>query len=371
MFDSDSTSNLSPKPEKISQPPRLLEESQKELPITCTTTCGMEDISLQTDGKLTNVSQASRARQLLGMKGADVKETSVWKIRLQLLKPITWIGPMWAVICGAVSSSNFTWTLENCLVVISCMLLSGPLMTGYAQTINDFHDRDLDAINEPYRPIPSGAISIPQVVAQIWVTLVAGVAVSVGLDLWVGHSFPVMVALTLFGTFVAYIYGAPGLKLKRNGWLSNYALGASYIALPWWAGYALFGTLTPTIVLLTSFYSLAGWGIAVVNDFKSIEGDAHFGMKSLPVMFGVQRSAWIAAAVIDTAQLGTVLYLVYIGQILYSAILGMLIIPQIVLQRIYLLNDPLKNDVKYQASAQPFLVLGMLMVALALRKAGI
>ena len=37
------------------------------------------------------------------------------------------------------------------------MLMSGPLLTGYTQTINDFFDKEIDAINEPDRPIPSGA----------------------------------------------------------------------------------------------------------------------------------------------------------------------------------------------------------------------
>ncbi|KAH0865523.1 hypothetical protein HID58_082734 [Brassica napus] len=32
------------------------------------------------------------------------------------------------------------------------------------------------------------------------------------------------------------------VKLKQNGWVGNFALGASYISLPWWAGQALFGT---------------------------------------------------------------------------------------------------------------------------------
>lgn len=31
------------------------------------------------------------------------------------------------------------------------------------QTINDWYDKEIDAINEPYRPIPSGAISEPEV----------------------------------------------------------------------------------------------------------------------------------------------------------------------------------------------------------------
>ena len=37
-----------------------------------------------------------------------------------------------------------------------CMAMSGPLLTGYTQTINDYYDREIDAINEPNRPIPSG-----------------------------------------------------------------------------------------------------------------------------------------------------------------------------------------------------------------------
>lgn len=36
---------------------------------------------------------------------------------------------------------------------------------------------------------------------------------------------------------------------------------------------ALFGTLTPDVMVLTVLYSIAGLGIAIVNDFKSIEGD--------------------------------------------------------------------------------------------------
>lgn len=38
--------------------------------------------------------------------------------------------------------------------------------TRQQQTINDWYDRDIDAINEPYRPIPSGRITEPQVRAH-------------------------------------------------------------------------------------------------------------------------------------------------------------------------------------------------------------
>ncbi|MGA9381255.1 MAG: UbiA family prenyltransferase, partial [Phormidium sp.] len=164
---------------------------------------------------------------MLGMKGAASGETNIWKIRLQLMKPITWIPLIWGVVCGAASSGNYTWTLENVLIAAACMLMSGPLLAGYTQTINDFYDREIDAINEPYRPIPSGIISIPQVITQVWVLLLGGIGVAYLLDLWAGHSFPMITVLAIGGSFISYIYSAPPLKLKKNGWLGNYALGAS------------------------------------------------------------------------------------------------------------------------------------------------
>jgi chlorophyll/bacteriochlorophyll a synthase len=305
------------------------------------------------------------ARQLLGMKGAS-GTSSIWKIRLQLMKPVTWIPLIWGVLCGAAASGNFHWTFSEVGASIACMLMSGPLLAGYTQTLNDYYDREIDAINEPYRPIPSGAIPLGQVKAQIWILLLAGLGVAYALDLWAGHGTPVLLLLALGGSFVSFIYSAPPLKLKQNGWLGNYALGASYIALPWWAGQALFGQLTWTTAILTLAYSLAGLGIAVVNDFKSVEGDRALGLQSLPVAFGITRASWISAGMIDLFQLAMVAVLIAIGQHFAAVLLVLLIIPQITFQDIWLLRDPVAFDVKYQASAQPFLVLGMLVTALAI-----
>jgi chlorophyll synthase len=195
-------------------------------------------------------------RQLLGLKGATT-ETNIWKIRLQLTKPVTWIPLVWGVMCGAAASGNYHWMwnpfdendrdvllgAQDALKGLTAMILAGPFLTGFTQTINDWYDRDIDAINEPYRPIPSGAISEGQVKAQIWILLLSGLGISYGLDVWAGHDVPTVLLLSIFGSFISYIYSAPPLKLKQNGWAGNYALGASYISLPWWCGQAVFGEL--------------------------------------------------------------------------------------------------------------------------------
>lgn len=139
----------------------------------------------------------AQVRQILGMKGAQVQNLPKWRLRLQLMKPITWIPLMWGVLCGSASSGGFQWQWVDVLQVLTCMLLSGPLMTGYTQTLNDFYDREIDAINEPYRPIPSGAISIPEVIAQIWFLLLAGLGVAWFLDTWSGQTWPVITTIAL------------------------------------------------------------------------------------------------------------------------------------------------------------------------------
>ena len=109
---------------------------------------------------------------------------------------------------------------------------------------------------------------------------------------------------------------------------------------------------------------MAGLGIAIVNDFKSIEGDRALGLNSLPVAFGVDGAKYICAASVTLTQLGVAAYLYGIGEPLYALVLLALILPQIYFQATLLLPDPIANDVKYQASSQPFLVFGILATGL-------
>ena len=75
---------------------------------------------------------------------------------IELTKPVTWFPPMWAFMCGVVSSGIAI--SENWIFLVAGIALTGPLVCGTSQVINDYCDRHVDAINEPARPIPSGRV---------------------------------------------------------------------------------------------------------------------------------------------------------------------------------------------------------------------
>lgn len=105
---------------------------------------------------------------------------------------------------------------------------------------------------------------------------------------------------------------------------------------------------------LTLAYSLAGLGIAVVNDFKSVEGDKALGLQSLPVVFGVKRASWISATMIDLFQIAMVVALVLLGQHFAAVLLTLLIIPQITFQDIWLLRDQYFLMLNTKPAPNPF-----------------
>src|SRR5688500_15333455 len=131
---------------------------------------------------------------------------------LELLKPITWFDPMWAFGCGVVSSGASAG--DRWPVVIASILLAGPLVCATGQAANDWCDRDVDAINEPDRPIPSGRIPgrWGLWIALGWTALSLLVATALG---------PWGFGAAVVGLVLAWAYSAPPVRLKRNGWWGN------------------------------------------------------------------------------------------------------------------------------------------------------
>jgi chlorophyll synthase len=279
---------------------------------------------------------------------------------LELLKPITWFAPIWAFGCGIAcaggpSAGGLGWG-----VVAIGAVLAGPLACGTSQAVNDWYDRHVDAINEPNRPIPSGRVPghWGLGIAIGWTILTAAVSFLLGT--------PVVIA-TAIGLVLAWIYSAPPVRLKRNGWWSNLAVGISYEGLPWFAGAAVCLRAMPSdaVILVALIYSLGAHGIMTLNDFKSIEGDRQMGIRSLPARLGPDRACRLACLTMAAAQAAIVVLLLLWGMPIHACIVVGLLMAQLVLM-LRLLDDPRGRAPWYNATGTTLYVLGMLATAFAL-----
>jgi chlorophyll synthase len=279
---------------------------------------------------------------------------------LELLKPITWFPPMWAFACGVVSSGvspQGRWP-----VIAAGVVLAGPLVCAMSQAANDWFDREVDAINEPQRPIPSGRIPgrWGLYIAILWTALSLAVAIALG---------PVVLAAALFGVALAWAYSAPPLRLKQNGWWGNAAVGLCYEGLAWVTGAAvMLGGALPDgrILALAALYSLGAHGILTLNDYKAIEGDRRMGVRSLPVQLGPKRAGYVCAAFFLVPQVIVAALLAAWGRPGYAlAVVALLAVQAGMLVRF--VRDPSARALWMSALGVNFFVAGMMVSAFAVR----
>jgi len=278
---------------------------------------------------------------------------------LELLKPITWFPPMWAFLCGWISagpsSSLSGWML------LAGIALTGPLVCGASQIVNDWYDREVDALNEPQRPIPSGRAPGRTALwfAMIWTLIAQSWAMSLG---------PWVSLATFIGLLLAWAYSAPPLRLKLNGWWGNSAVALSYEGLAWITGAAIvLGGALPDgrILMIALLYSVGAHGIMTLNDFKSVEGDLTMGIRSLPVQLGRERAAWVACLFMLLPQFAVIGLMLHWSLPLSAVAVTVVVLAQILAIK-KLLSDPKKLAPWYNATGVSLYVLGMMGAALGL-----
>ena len=278
---------------------------------------------------------------------------------LQLIKPVTWFPPMWAYLCGAVSSGvspSGQWAL-----VVLGVILAGPIVCGMSQAANDWCDRHVDAINEPDRPIPSGRIPGRW---GLWIALSMTV-----LSVIVGYQLgPWGFGATLLAIAAAWAYSAEPVRAKRSGIWGPGLCGLAYETLPWVTGAAVLAGGAPSlpVLIIAVLYGLGAHGIMTLNDFKAVEGDRETGLRSLPVTLGPNRAAVVACVVMALPQVAVVGLLLFWSAPLHAVAVAAVLVGQLAAMRV-LLRDPLGKTPWYQGVGILLYISGMMIAAFALR----
>lgn len=294
------------------------------------------------------------------------RHTSSLRGHLDLLDPVTWTAGPQGFICGAVAAgafSHFGWTTIYLLAL--GIVLCGPLTIGFSQSINDYFDREIDAINEPTRPIPAGLVTLKQARLNFSLVALLALLVSIILALAVGSNGPLIVGMTVIGLAIGVLYSVPPLAFKRNGLAGPLSVGVGYNLLTWMLGDLVFTSFRWDIFVLALVSASIAVGLLALNDLKAVEGDRTLGIKTLPVLYGVHGALVIAFLFIDVAQLFFGIFLLSTGHNWLAGLQVLALLIQFYAQWL-LWQKPTHRQFKfYLLTGNPWIVLISILAALS------
>lgn len=175
-----------------------------------------------------------------------------------------------------------TWNVRTVL----CGLFALALFCAGGNAVNDFFDADIDRVNRPGRPLPSGRLSGRAALILAIVTFVSGLILSFLLG---GMAFRV-------GAGAVVLLVAYSVWLKRVLVAGNVAVGLiAALTFPF-IGAVFNKPFAPALVFPSLFIFLFHLGREIIKDAVDVAGDRAVGAKTIPIVFG--RKAALAAAAI-------------------------------------------------------------------------
>jgi geranylgeranylglycerol-phosphate geranylgeranyltransferase len=203
---------------------------------------------------------------------------------MSFLPYVTIIRPANAVISGITAVVAYLIASGTNLLSAFLLFFIATVICGAGNVINDYFDRDIDAINRLDRPIPSGAIMPKNAVMWAGILFIFGIIASLATNLW---CFVIVVFNSIL--LIAYAARLKSILLLGNlsvAYLSGsvFLFGGAFVALE------SFSVILP-LFTITFFGTLAR---EILKDAEDIEGDAVGGAKTVSMIFGVQKSGYIA-----------------------------------------------------------------------------
>jgi geranylgeranylglycerol-phosphate geranylgeranyltransferase len=196
--------------------------------------------------------------------------------------------PYWLMTGGLSLLTAFAITKNPLSLSIQTDLLiffSMAFITSAGFAINDYFDRESDAIIKPKRPIPSGALSLKQVVAISGLLFTLGLIMAFFIN-WLSFAIIAVDSLLLL------IYST--LVKRKSGFVANVLVGV-LTGTAFMYGEA---TISGTVSLISlSLYPIAFGTIGgnVLRDILSLDGDSKIGYPTLPQKIGTVNSVKVAA----------------------------------------------------------------------------
>jgi 4-hydroxybenzoate polyprenyltransferase len=213
---------------------------------------------------------------------------------IELARPFTLVAPALGVVSGAVTAIG-AYPAESWSSALVTYPTIGALMAAVFNAgnnaLNQIYDLEIDRINKPARPLPSGALTI----RDAWMFTIATYAITLVLAWLVApggrHECFWIVAIAVVCT---YIYSVPPLRTKQRGIWANITIAVPRGVLLKVAGWTTVKTMMGTEPwFIGAIFGLFLVGASTTKDFADMEGDRLGGCRTLPILYGVRTAAWM------------------------------------------------------------------------------
>jgi 4-hydroxybenzoate polyprenyltransferase len=213
---------------------------------------------------------------------------------LELGRPFTLIAPGLGFLSGAITAIGayprdpLSWPVLAPALLGAVMAM---VFNAGSNALNQIYDLEIDRINKGKRPLPSGRLTI----GEAW----AYTAVAYGLTLilaWLvapggRHECFWIVAAAVVMT---YVYSVPPLRTKRFAFWANLTIAIPRGVLLKVAGWSAVKTVVGAEPwYIGGIFGLFLLGASTTKDFADMEGDRRGGCRTLPIVYGVTRAAWM------------------------------------------------------------------------------
>jgi geranylgeranylglycerol-phosphate geranylgeranyltransferase len=213
------------------------------------------------------------------------------------------------VVCvyiGALVAGSESLSLKLILGMIAMLCMGAG-----CHPFNDYFDYEIDKINHPNRPLPSGVFKR---ITGLYLGLIL-FAISVVLSLLINiFCFAIMFIIIIL-TFIYEYY------LKNKGVLGNFLVAFTVSIAFIYGGAIATDFLKPIFFSLVSFFVF--FGREILLDVRDFEGDKKT-RKTLPLIIGGKKSIIIGSALVITS--GIILFIPFFYG-LYSIWYGLMAIP--------------------------------------------
>lgn len=213
----------------------------------------------------------------------------------RLGRPFTMVAPALGMVSGAICALGAHGAPAFATVMLWRMIggaFMASLLNTASNVLNQIADVEADRINKPDRPIPSGKVTV----REAWVLSISSYVLALVLAYIVSPAGTYLACFfcAAIAAALTYVYSAPPFRTKRFGWWANLTIATPRGFFLRLAGWSLVRAPdTPEAWFIAGVFFLFLLGAASTKDFADMKGDKAAGCRTLPIIYGVSKTAWM------------------------------------------------------------------------------